>query len=984
MPNTKELYKITHSSPELKTVGDFLSDSDSIANAYENDPERFLNIVGSHDGLTNRQRIEQSYFLPEDKRLIGSSAAKLPLPIGMLLYVEYDKINELSFVTEGIEVVSTDEPAFKAAQLAKLEGDKGYFSVNKPAGGKLLTGVSKEIHPEATVWIWCRALSPKQTGNPNEELTGQFFDLSPFIQRVSTNMSKNGGNFTIILPPLVCELDADNKWVLKQSTISKYVDNTNGSIQGEGYVAQSALFHSDLSDEVYDNVLVRNQFLFHNIISSNDLIFIRFETLDMEKEQRYQDAQNYYVNKANIANRIYDMIGLVDSNTQSVSAGNNDVTTLIHGRDLSKLFLEDGTYFYPVEMSKGMIKYAGQTEAKNSQIARTFADGSFSFLNLYMHSSIELILKFIIQQLANIKIVPNGLFSSYGTRINSRFNVIEEKPKNPTDKSPYKPQYKQEPANGIWKIVKLVIDESVSKRRIQDSSFSSAQGCLMNFLHTVAQPPLVELTMDTYGDEYHITVRKPPTDQKALISLIEGKVNTEDGTPTVPPAVIDIEQEDVLHETLAFDDSQVYSWYHFFPLNHFFGDANSFSLAYLGALFFEEYAQIWGSKPFQQSHPYIPYVPMNDTEKGRGLYERQAIEDLKYVIESSQYLPFTKKGTLVVNRDRRIKIGNIIRYKSTGEIFFVDAVQQSFQISDQGIDATTTIEVSRGMIEQLIYGVNAQSESGENRFVSYFNIIDTTLNFKEKDLITKVTRKRKINTSATSGVSSETASGSASLGDESIDSLYGNGNTGINRLESFNKYPNNKKLFIRFINGINKLGYEVAVTSTERSYAVQAALKLLNTNNAAPGTSKHEKGAAIDINIKNIKTGESFKKHTSKEQWEATGVPALANSIGLQWAGGDGNFGSYVDRVHFQIINSTDGRADAEDVEEYTEEVKTKGIDRDAAFQNFKVNRFSFNWFLKGNQMDSAWKTVNSRSVRNSDQEGSLKTVEVVGRKKGK
>jgi hypothetical protein len=977
MPNLKELYKITHSSPELETVGDFLNDRDSIANTYKDDPERFLNIVGSHDHLTNRQRIEQSYFLPADKRLIGSSASKLPLKIGTLLYVEYDKINELSFVTEGIEVVNTDEPAFKAARLAELEGDKGYVSVNKLAGGKLLGGSLKQIFPECTVWIWCRALSPTQTGNNKEELTGQFFDLTPFILRCSTNMARNGGNFNIALPPLVCELDNENKWILKQSNISRYVNKNATSIQGEGYVAQSSLFHA--GNENGDQALERNQFLFHNIISSNDLIFIRFETLDMEKNQRYQDAQNYYVSKANIANKIYDMIGLVDSNTQSINAASNDVTTVIQGRDLSKLFIEDGTYFYALENSQGMLKFAGQSELQNSQLSRIFGTGALNFISLYMHSSIQLILKFIIQQLSNIKIVPDGLFSSYGSRINAKLSVIDQK----STTSDYKPQYKYEPANGIWKIIKLVIDESVSKRRIQDSSFSSAQGSLMNFIHTVAQQPLVELYMDTYGDEYNIIVRKPPTDQKALVSLLEGKVNTENGLPNTPPAVINIEQEDVLSETLAFDDSQVYSWYHFFPQNNFFGDSNSYSLTYLGALFFEEYAQIWGSKPFQQSHPYVPFVSLNNSEKGLSLYEGQAIEDLKYVVESNQYLPFTRKGTIVVNRDRRIKIGNIIRYKSTGEIFFVDAVQQTFQITEQGIDATTTLQVSRGMIEQLIYGVNATTEGGEQKFVSYFNIIDTRLEFKEKDIITKVEKRRKVASTSDAPAVAQVNELSSPVGNFFTNLITpGIKNEGVFLLEKYNKYPNNKNLFIRFIQAINNAGYSVIITSTNRSFAEQAAEKLANSNNASPGHSRHEVAAAIDIKIKNIKTGVVHGKNTPKEAWIATGIPALAKVMGLQWAGGDGSFGSYVDRVHFQIIGKADELVDI--YENYTEDVKSKAIDRDSIFSNFKVNKYSFNFFLKKRQFDPAWMKVTNRMVRSSDAEGTLQTVEVIGKKKKK
>lgn len=981
MPNTKELYKITHSSPEIKTVGDFLDDRNGVAHSYQKKPDAFLAISAvDSDGVrrTNRERIERSYCFPEEREYISAKANDLLLKVGTLLYVEYSEINSLSFVTEGIEVVSTDEPAFKAAQLAKLEGDEGYYQFNHTIRGQHLKGLSKEIFPEVTVWIWCRSLSPKD--DESQELSGQMFDLTPFIINCKTNTAKNGGNFQLSLPPLVCELDKDRKWVINKSSIDRYENKKGTSLQGEGYVAQSSLFHAELLQEnpnkASDEGLVRNQFLFHNIINSNDLIFIRFETLDMEKDQRYADSNEFYINKKNIAGRIYDMIGLVDTNTQTVNPESNDVSINITGRDLSKLFIEDGTYFYALENSQGLLKFAGQSEQKNSQISRIFGNGALNFISLYMFTSIEVIMKFIIQQLANIKIVPNGLFSSYGDRINYRFNETEGQLNNVpavANKSEYKPKQTIEPANGIWKIIKLVIDESVANRRIQDSSFSTANGSLLNFIRKAVADPLAEFYMDTYGDMFHLIIRKPPTDRKAIVTLIEGKVNTEEGIPDTPPAIVTVRQEDVLQETLSFDDTQVYSWYHFFPQNNFFGDANTYALNYLGALYFEEYAQLYGSKPFQQPHPYMPFVPLNNSDEGLSLYETQAIQDLKYVVESSQYLPFSRKGTLVLNPDRRLKIGNLLRYESTGEIFMIDAVNQTYQITGDKVERTTTVNVSRGLVEQLIYGVTLLSKDETPKFVSYFNIINTDLVLdKLKSSTKKVTRQIKNNS---------TVSETPSIPETGI---IEKGNTGIYYLESYNKFPENKKLFIRFINAINKAGYNVILIegATNRSYAEQAALKRKNTNNAKPGTSRHEKASAIDATIVNKKTGKIYSKNTPKAEWIATGIPALAKSMGLEWADGDGSFGNYVDRVHFQISNSREtGELDTKDeFTETTEEIQTSIIDRDAVLSNFKVNQFVFNFFQKKLQFDPAYRTVTNRQIL-SNSGGELKEIIISGRK---
>ncbi len=966
----QELYHFTHSSPEITTVADLLANADSPAFLYNKDPNGFLQIIGE-DGLTNRQRIEATYTLPGDAIFKGAKFSRLILKVGTLLYIEYEKVNQPSFLTEGIEVVSNDEPAFKAAKLAELEADKGYYQIDKPIHGQSLSGISQENYPDVSVWIWCAALSPRS--NEDNELSGSFFNLSPFIEKCTTNMTKNGGNFSIKLPPLVCELDDQNRWSIKKTTIDQYTTANDSSLQGEGYVAQSSLYHSETAQEnpnkASDDTLVRNQMFFHNAIGSNDLVFIRFETLEMEKDVRYSDAQEYLINKNNLANRIYDMIGLVDSNSQSVNPANNDVSIDISGRDLSKLFIEDGTYFYALENSQGQLKFAGQSTIKSSLISRIFADNGMSFIGLYQFTSIEYILKFIIQQLSTIKVVPSDIFTSYATskkiengvekEYDSRTKTYTDFDVTAKDKLTDK-KYKQKLAAGIWQIIDLVIDKTVANRRLADSSFSTANGSLLNFIRSACQEPLVEFYMDTYGDKYHLIVRRPPYDQQGLISLIEGKVNTETGIPLTPPAIVDVEATDVLQENLSFDDSQVYSWYHFFPRNAMIGNNQDYSLSYLGALYFPEYADVWGSKPFQQSHSYVPYVATNNSnDAGLGLDERQAVEDMKYVIESNQYLPFTRKGTLTLNRDRRLKIGNILRYKSTGEIFFIEAVQHSFVVNENMIEAVTSVRVSRGMIEQLIYGQYLVNENGQPRFVSYFNIIDTRL----------VYNKVEVTLNSTKRVKKETVPvfpGNLYIG---ITVREKGGNIGIGNLDTYNAYPENKGRFADFINHINDAGYWVQITplAANRTYAQQAALNFANPANADPGHSKHERGAAIDITLIDKKTMRVHSKQTSLAAWIATGVPDIASSLGFRWAGGNGSFGTYVDRVHFEIISKGDqlsiAQQEADEYEDVTEQTKKMVIDKTAIFQNFKVNQFAFNFFRKKLQFSPEYRNVVSRVV---------------------
>jgi len=195
--------------------------------------------------------------------------------------------------------------------------------------------------------------------------------------------------------------------------------------------------------------------------------------------------------------------------------------------------------------------------------------------------------------------------------------------------------------------------------------------------------------------------------------------------------------------------------------------------------------------------------------------------------------------------------------------------------------------------------------------------------------------------------------------------------------------PENKALFTHFINEITKAGYDVHIgpLSTNRTYAQQAALKAENPNNAAPGHSRHNRLSAIDITVS--KGNKYYSKNTSEAEWRSTGVPFIATSLGLQWGGpaSNGMFGSYVDRVHFEIPGS--GQTTTVKTKKYksvNKPIKVKALDTDAVFSKFKVNQFAFNFFLKKLQFDPAYRVVKSRTIKNPD--GSLPEVIVTGRKR--
>ena len=114
---------------------------------------------------------------------------------------------------------------------------------------------------------------------------------------------------------------------------------------------------------------------------------------------------------------------------------------------------------------------------------------------------------------------------------------------------------------------------------------------------------------------------------------------------------------------------------------------------------------------------------------------------------------------------------------------------------------------------------------------------------------------------------------------------------------------NNQKssLFITFLNRVKKeLGYDVIITQSYRSIALQNRLHKENIKNSVGGYSAHNYGFAIDVNF--IKDNIQLKKATPCKEWIDSGIIKIALECGLRWGG---YFKGYEDNVHFDCINTT-------------------------------------------------------------------------------
>ena len=84
----------------------------------------------------------------------------------------------------------------------------------------------------------------------------------------------------------------------------------------------------------------------------------------------------------------------------------------------------------------------------------------------------------MFNQLSNIKIVGNELFKFYDK--NLKYLISERNEGNDFDRVE---------SVGIWQGIKVLIDESISHRKIVDSSISSDSGSLLNFINKQQMMP---------------------------------------------------------------------------------------------------------------------------------------------------------------------------------------------------------------------------------------------------------------------------------------------------------------------------------------------------------------------------------------------------------------------------------------------------------------------------------------------------------------
>ena len=628
-------------------------------------PEAFYKF--ENEGITNAQRIIDQYNDVEKVKYKDEIAQNQPpvikpgtnvfLPnisikidiqeiLGSDVFLEQVEFD--AFWSEIQEALLTD-PDY--VPFDDIEGESMYL---EDAGRDEGAGIkAKPLNVQ--VWIYSRA-------------NNKIYDVSAFIKNVITNKDFGAGTFTLDFVPV-------------------------SQLNLETWGGEFANTHS-LTDK---NQRI-NEDWFMKYVQNNDLVFIRYERLKAEKFEDQNGAlkpadQNFIVEASKLNDdRIWDMMGLVDTVTMSVDASNSEHSITVAGRDYMKLFIEDGSYFIPLKFVEGSPDrwfYGGDPDT--GWFKRNMVTGAFDYYFAYSFQKIDSVISFVINQLSNIKIVPNEVFAASGVR----------KEKYPVETGDDKWK-NQNQVNGIWQMIRVFIDKALDDRRIVDRSLVNPEGSLLDFFNKVCQQPFVEFWGDTWGGEFDIMVRQPPFTGKAIKSVL----NSE--------SFVSIMNSDVMNVDVAYDD-RVYAWYRIMPQNSMMGNSQFSSLAFVPIIFFNEYCEMYGNKRCITNDVYLSERSLKGSDMGKNLntLSQGLLNDLLFVVETNAYLPFTRKGTITINGDRRIKVGTFIRLEATNELYYVTAVNNRATFDNNSVDRVTQLTVERGMFIDVIKGQN-----------NYFNIID--------------------------------------------------------------------------------------------------------------------------------------------------------------------------------------------------------------------------------------------------------------------
>lgn len=573
---------------------------------------------------------------------------------------------------EGQFVSQQNFKAYWGDNYEELISDEEYLPDTNVTSALNGTGVNaKIISMNVRIWIYVKSID-------------KVIDLSPYVLQVVTTKSKQTGGFSVLLAPFYFN---GSSFKFGDSVLEQFnvVSNTG---------AQVKPFQE-------------------KFIQNNDIVFIRFERLQKEKNKGELETGKRVELEIPISkvarNNIWDMIGFVDTCTTSYEAQGDTKSITIEGRDINKLFSDDGCYFIPLLNVTDTFSHWYEMNEDSIWFKRNVLTGAFSnLLWSYQMKPIRECIWFIVNVMSNIGVAKNNVFDSWQDKRTKSYDLgVKEK----------------QSVNGIWQIFKVFVEDVLEKRVLIDSSIANPNGTLLEYMNRVCQFPLVEFYFDTYVNTIDLVVRQPPFNKDAILGAYKNG------------QYITVKTENTYGYDLSYD-TRSYSWYQLRVMSNHAGQNNTTSLAFVPIVYLSEYAEVFGNKKMSFTDQYLNYKETEGPKATQSLsnFQAAATNDLIYIMESTAYLPFTRTGTITINGDRRIKVGTFIYFEPTNEFFYVSSVVNNVSFLDGNLQRQTIVQVERGMYMPILSNSfsnvkdrkdNAGEESKDVK-PDYFKLIDLT------------------------------------------------------------------------------------------------------------------------------------------------------------------------------------------------------------------------------------------------------------------
>lgn len=565
-----------------------------------------------------------------------------------------------------------DFSAYWAENLQKLLSDKeGYVADNVVALDEE-KAVRTKVQPiNIKVWIYCKAIN-------------KVVDVSQFVNTCSTDKGFKNGTFSINITP--------------------FKDANMSNVYGAGYY--------DIFPVVTPKGYDYKSYL-EKVVQINDIVFIRFERLRLEGSSDSENANDLFVPLNKLANNgpdynVWDMIGFVDSVMETYSSEDNSKSTVISGRDITKMFVEDGSYFIPLENVNDTIQNWLIRKTGGVWDGRNIFSGEYQFVWNLGYKTINECIWFIINIMSSIGVCSDGVFSSWGDKRITAYSI---------------PGQQDLKVRGIWQIVKLQVSGDIMERIVTDTGLGNPNGTLMQYMERICQYPLTEFFFDTYINTIDVIVRQPPFTEKAIKDAFKSE------------NYITITPDNVISYNLSYDP-RVYTWFQLHAQNAQVGGRDKPGLAFVPIVYLEEYVERWGNRKMDFVDMYCIRMIQNGAENPKifSTYQATMLNDLIYLVESNMYVPFTRCGTIEINGDRRIKVGTFVLNQSTNEFFYVTNVTNTISFNRDGVDRRTVLQVERGFYVPILKGNlmeavkrndNSVSEKSASGFTpDYFKLVD--------------------------------------------------------------------------------------------------------------------------------------------------------------------------------------------------------------------------------------------------------------------